>query len=75
MLTEKELTPNKEVKTITLQSKMNWYPSKKVKSIEGLDEVYSYLLPVVSMLNKGKSIEPNSLEHKELKDLLKRLDK
>ena len=73
--TEKELTPTKEVKTVTMQSKMNWYPGMGRKKIDNPDEIHAIILPMIVQLNKGKSIEPNSMEHKELKDLLKRLDK
>ncbi len=50
-----------------------WYPSRK--KIDNPDEIHAIILPMIVRLNKGKSIEPNSMEHKELKDLLKRLDK
>jgi len=52
-----------------------YYPGKKLKALKNADEIHAIILPMIVQLNKGKSIEPNSMEHKELKDLLKRLDK
>ena len=52
-----------------------WYPKRKVRALKNVDEIFAVLLPLVVTLNKGKEIRPNTKEHHELKELLKRLDK
>jgi len=58
-LSEIELTP--------------FYPRKRGKNPDAThwpDELFGYLEPIIYRLNIGKTIEPNSREHKSLKELL-----
>jgi hypothetical protein len=54
---------------------MKLYYPRKLRTLKGTDEIFGILLPIIVDLNKGKAVLPNSDNHRELKELLKRLDK
>jgi hypothetical protein len=82
VLTENDLSPAVNNK-VTLGSKMNsmepeqkYYPKRMRKDIKATpltsDLVAGFLNPIVWALNKGKSINPNSVEADQLKILLQK---